>query len=416
METFSILFILALTLATVFQLWLSQRHIRYINQHQAAVPSAFADKISLADHQKAAQYTTAGVKLGQGQEIISVLILLAWTFGGGLNTINHWWQPLGLSETLTGVGVIITFMLIGYCLDLPISIYKTFVHEARFGFNRTDKSLFIKDQILHLILEFSILAGVIWVILTLMQSAGTYWWLWAWVFIATFMVLMMWLFPILIAPLFNKFTPLEEGPLKTTIEALLTRCGFASRGIFTMDGSKRSAHGNAYFTGFGAQKRIVFFDTLLESLNPQEIEAVLAHELGHFKRKHIFKGMALGLCIYLIAFAMIGGLMHAPWFFSGLGVENMSTYMGLLLFMLVSSVFSLFLLPLMSIFSRKHEFEADAFAAENSSAQELINALVKLYQENAKTLTPDPLYSTIHDSHPPAGIRVAHLLKYVQTA
>ena len=408
----SLIFVAALVAATAFQLWLSKRHTQYINAHKDNIPEAFADKITLEQHQKAADYTIAGVKLGQFNEVLAAILLLLWTRAGGLNALDQYWRSFELSTVSTGIIVILSLLVISTILDLPLSIYKTFVHEEKFGFNRTKKGQFAKDQVLELTVSLVILSPLLWVILTLMESAGTYWWDYTWAFLTGYMLFMMWAYPAFIAPLFNKFTLLEDAELKSTIENLLDRCGFASQGIFIMDGSKRSAHGNAYFTGFGAQKRIVFFDTLLKSLSATEIEAVLAHELGHFKRKHIRKQLIVMSLTNLAGLALLGWLITQEAFFTDLGGTTQSIYMGLVLFLLITPVFSIYFQPLKSIMSRKHEFEADEFAAKNSSATALINALVKLYQENSNTLTPDPLYSAFHDSHPPAGIRVKHLQQF----
>jgi STE24 endopeptidase len=414
METFSIIFIIALILATFTQLWLARRHIHHINSHKNQVPESFADKISSEKHLKAAEYTVAGTKLGQINTLFSTLLLLLWMLGGGLNLIDQTFRQLQMSDVLTGISVILCTLFIAHFIEIPFAIYKTFVHEEKFGFNKTNPKQFIKDQLSELVLSLVILAPLLWVILTLMESTGEYWWLAVWLVWSGFSLFLMWAYPIFIAPLFNKFTPLSDETLKSRIEQLLSKCGFKSQGIFVMDGSKRSSHGNAYFTGFGSNKRIVFFDTLLESLSPEEMEAVLAHELGHFKRKHVTKRLVSTLLLSLAGLAFLGWLIQQNWFFHGLGIQEPSSYMGLFLFLLVIPVFSIYFQPVFSLISRKHEFEADRFAAEQTDAQQLVNALVKLYEENASTLTPDPLYSAFHDSHPPAGIRVAELLKHAQ--
>lgn len=409
MQTFTTLFLVVLFAATLVQLYLSLRQQQHVSQHRDAVPAAFAGTISLAEHQKAADYTLAKGTVGRIDIVLSLVILLAWTLGGGLEWLDQQWRSLGWNELYTGTAVLMSLMLIGSLLDLPLSLYRTFVLEARFGFNKTTPATFIADLLKGAALMVVLGVPLIMLVLWLMASAGDYWWLYAWLALTAFSLLMTWAYPQFIAPLFNRFTPLPDGEVAERIHALLARTGFNSKGVFVMDGSRRSAHGNAYFTGFGKNKRIVFFDTLLEHLTPAQVEAVLAHELGHFKRKHIVKGMVLSMLLTLSGFALLAWLMQQDWFYSALGVSQPSTYMALVLFMLVSPAFTFFITPLMAWWSRRHEFEADAFAAEQSSSAELIAALVGLYRENASTLTPDPLHSAFYDSHPPAAIRIAHL-------
>lgn len=409
MQTFTYLFLAFLLASTLVQVYLSLRQKQHVSQHRSAVPAAFADKISLAEHQKAADYTLAKGGLGRIDLLISLLVLLVWTLGGGLEWLDTQWRSFGWNELYTGTGVIISLMLLGSLLDLPLSLYRTFVLEERFGFNKMTPATLIADLLKGAALMLVIGVPVVMLILWLMASAGSLWWLYAWAALTSFSLLMSWAYPKFIAPLFNKFSPLEAGEVADRINALLTRTGFNSKGVFVMDGSRRSAHGNAYFTGFGKNKRIVFFDTLLKHLTPAQVEAVLAHELGHFKRKHIVKGMALSMVMTLTGFIVLAWLMQQEWFYTSLGVSQPSTYMALLLFVLVSPAFTFFIDPLTAWWSRQHEFEADAFAAEQSSSTELIAALVGLYRENASTLTPDPLYSAFYDSHPPAAIRIAHL-------
>lgn len=409
MHTFGILFLIFFALSLFIKSWLAHRHIAHIAQHRARVPEAFNEKISLKEHQKAADYTTAKVRFGRWPMLYDAVLLLAWTFGGGLELLDQGWRGLALDPVYTGIGVILSMMLIGALLDLPFSVYSTFVIEERFGFNRTTIKTFIVDMIKGGLLGLAIGTPLIWVILWLMEKAGEFWWLYAWLVWTGFSLFLAWAYPTWIAPIFNKFTPLEEGETLQRINQLLRRCGFNSNGIFIIDGSRRSSHGNAYFSGFGKNKRIVFFDTLLQSLDNDELEAVLAHELGHFKRKHIVKGMAITFATSLIGLWVLAWLMDNEWFYSSLGVSTPSTYMALLLFSLVLPVFTFLLSPLMSMFSRKNEFEADAFAAQQTDAHNLIRALVNLYRENASTLTPDPLYSAFYDSHPPAPVRIAHL-------
>ena len=406
---FSYVFIIALAGAVFLQLWLIVRQNKHVATNRNAVPDAFADKISLEDHQKAADYTQAKLSVAKIELFYGVVLLLVWTFGGGLNWLDQLWAPFVTDPLWIGVAVMISFTIFGVVIDLPFSLYRTFVVEVKFGFNKMTLPLFVADFFKGILINLIIITPLLWVVLWLMQTAGPYWWVYAWAVIVSFMLLMMFIYPTFIAPLFNKFALLEDTTLKERIENLLDRCGFKSKGIYIMDGSKRSSHGNAYFTGLGNNKRIVFFDTLLESLLPQEIEAVLAHELGHFKHKHITKQLFIMSFLMLGSLALLGWLMQQGWFYTGLGVATDSTHMALILFMLVLSVFGIYFQPIFSFFSRKNEFEADDFAAQQSSASDLIQALVKLYKENANTLTPDPLYSAFHDSHPPAPVRVAFL-------
>jgi STE24 endopeptidase len=415
-HVFSVLFVgfLAITLGVRF--WLGSRHIRHVLAHRNAVPAQFAEKIQLSAHQKAADYTVAKTKAGLWMLLVNAAVLIGFTLLGGL----QWLSVTILDITGPGmtyqIGLLVAFAIISGIIDLPFEYYKQFVLEARFGFNKMSLGLFVADMVKGALLGAVIGLPLIWVILTLMEKSGDLWWLYAWIVWCGFQLLMLVLFPTVIAPLFNKFTPLTDDSLRTRIENLMKRVGFASKGLFVMDGSKRSAHGNAYFSGFGANKRIVFFDTLLSRLAPHEIEAVLAHELGHFKLKHIVKRIAFMFAISLGFLALLGYLKTRTWFYTGLGVEPMmgagNDAMALILFMLVLPVFTFLLSPLMSISSRKHEFEADAFAATHSSAPDLVSALVKLYEDNAATLTPDPLHSAFYDSHPPATMRINKLLAH----
>ncbi len=409
MQTFTYIFLAFLLASTLVQLYLSLRQKQHVSTHRNAVPSAFAGKISLEEHQKAADYTLAKGGLGRIDLLIGLAILLVWTLGGGLEWLDTQWRSFGWNALYTGTAVMISLILIGSLLDLPVSLYRTFVLEERFGFNKMTPATFITDMLKSAALALIIGIPVIMLILWLMTSAGSLWWLYAWAALTAFSLLMTWAYPKFIAPLFNKFSPLEDGEVAARLNALLARTGFNSKGVFVMDGSRRSAHGNAYFTGFGKNKRIVFFDTLLKHLTPAQVEAVLAHELGHFKRKHIVKGMALSMLMTLSGFIVLAWLMTQDWFYTALGISQPSTYMALVLFILVSPAFTFFIGPIMAWWSRKHEFEADEFAAQQSSSTELIAALVGLYKENASTLTPDPWYSAFYDSHPPAAIRIAHL-------
>lgn len=409
MNTFTQIFLFALFIATATQLWLSLRQVRHVRGHRSTVPAAFADKVTFAEHQKAADYTVAKQRFGWIETAVGIVILLAWTLGGGLSWIDQLWRSAGYSDLLTGTAVILSVMLISSAIDIPASLYRTFVLEARFGFNQSTPAVFVADMLKGVLLGLLIGVPVVMLILWLMESAGQWWWLYAWLAMTLFTLLLSWAFPKFIAPLFNKFKPLEQGKMLQRIEALLQRSGFNSQGVFVMDGSRRSSHGNAYFTGFGKSKRIVFFDTLLKQLTPPQVEAVLAHELGHFKHKHIVKGMLLSTGMMLVGFATLAWLMQQPWFYAGLGVEKPSIYMALILFLMVSPAFTFFMTPLMAWVSRRHEFEADTFAVEQTGSAELSSALVGLFKENAGTLTPDPLHSAFHDSHPPAAIRIAHL-------
>jgi len=409
METFSILFILALLLSLIVQLWLSNRQSNAILSNRGAVPDAFAEQITLEQHQKAADYTMAKLNINKIELVYGAILLLAWTLGGGLELVDISIRAYDYGEIITGLAVIFSIMLVSAIIDLPFTLYRTFKIEQRFGFNRMTAIQFIKDiltqTLLTLVLAVPLIAGILW----LMQDASSIWWIYVWAVLLSFGLLISWIFPTFIAPLFNKFMPLEDEELKQRITTLMDRCGFASNGIFVMDGSKRSSHGNAYFTGLGKNKRIVFFDTLLETLDPNEVEAVLAHELGHFKHHHVRKGLILNAVMTLAGLAILAWLIKQDAFYNALGVSHASTYMALILFSMVMPLLSIYLQPLMSSLSRKHEFEADDFAAEQSQPQTLIKALVKLYRDNANTLTPDHLYSAFHDSHPPAPVRVAHL-------
>ena len=409
MNLFSTIFLCSLGASIVVQWILVQRHIKHIQANRQAVPDEFSDKIPLEAHQKAADYTRAKAQTGLTELIIGALFLLIWTFGGGLQLLDSWWRSFGLSEIWTGTGFILSIFAIMTVLDLPMSIYRTFKLEESFGFNKMTPKIFIMDMIKNGIVGLLIGTPLLLLVLWIMENSGSYWWLYVWVTWLSFSIFMMWAYPAFIAPLFNKFRPLEDGELKTRIENLLTRNGFKSQGIHVMDGSTRSAHGNAYFTGLGANKRIVFFDTLIDELSHDEIEAVLAHELGHFKCNHIKKRISVLGTVFLIGLGILGWLIHADWFYNGLGVELESSYMALILFLIASPAFTFFLQPLFSFISRQHEFEADDFAAKQSLTDHLITALVNLYRENANTLTPDPIYSAFHDSHPPAPIRIAHL-------
>jgi STE24 endopeptidase len=409
MNTFSWLFLAALGASVALKLWLAQRQINSVAANRGQVPEAFADKIQLDAHQKAADYTLTNTRQGRVELVYNSLLLLGWTLGGGLQWLDKLWSSAGWGEINHGVALMVSAFAIMALLELPFSLYHTFVIEERFGFNKTTPATFIGDLVKQTLLMLILGIPLAWAALWLMQESGRLWWLYLWLLWAGFSLLMLWAYPAVIAPLFNKFTLLDNEQLQQRIQTLLDRCGFKSRGIYVMDGSRRTGHGNAYFTGMGQNKRIVFFDTLLETLEPDEIEAVLAHELGHFKRKHVQKRIITMMLTSLAGLALLGWLIQQTWFYQGLGVAQPANHLALLLFLMVSPVFTLFLQPLASWFSRRHEFEADDYAAAQSSATDLIHALVKLYKENASTLTPDPLYSAFYDSHPPAPVRVAHL-------
>ena len=408
--SFTALFIAALVLTTAMRVWLGLRHIAHIAAHREAVPAAFSAAIPLEAHRKAADYTSAKVRLALVEVGVGALLLLAFTLGGGLQWLHDAWDAtFAAGGYAHGMAFIASVAVIGFLVDLPLSLYRTFVLEQRFGFNKMTWRLFVADLGREALLAAAIGLPVVFAVLWLMQRMGDLWWFYVWLFWLGFNLLVLLIYPSFIAPLFNKFSPLADQSLKERIESLLTRCGFRSSGLFVMDGSKRSSHGNAYFTGFGAAKRIVFFDTLIERLRPEEIEAVLAHELGHYRHHHVWKriaAMALGM---LGLFWLMGWLIGQAWFYEGLGMSAQSTAAALVLFSLVLPVFLFPLAPLASFVSRKHEFEADAYAARQARASDLVAALVKLYRDNAATLTPDPLYSKFYDSHPPAAIRVARL-------
>jgi STE24 endopeptidase len=411
LNSFSVVFLAALALMIALRLWLGLRQITHILRHRDAVPPQFADRVSIYAHQKAADYSVTRTRFGRLGLAVEVAVLLAFTFGGGLQLLHDFWSARldGLSY---GVALIVSVMTISGLIDLPLSLYTQFVIEERFGFNRMTLRLFFSDLAKQLALGLIIGIPVLLAVLWLMTQMGANWWLYVWLFWCGFNLLILFIYPAWIAPLFNKFTPLEDDALKQRIEALLNRCGFASSGLFVMDGSKRSAHGNAYFTGFGKTKRIVFFDTLLGRLRPEEVEAVLAHELGHFRHRHIVKRIVLIFAMTLLLLFALGQLMLTDWFFAGLGVNAAgahNTAMALILFFLTVPVFTFLATPLASLLSRRHEYEADRYAADHASAADLVQALVKLYEDNAATLTPDPLHSLFYDSHPPAALRIARL-------
>ncbi len=408
----TILFLVFLGAMLAFQTWLSLRHLRHVSAHREQVPAEFTDAVPLEAHQKAADYTADKVRLGIIERLVDAAVLLLLTLGGGLlyiSTLSSDWLD---NRYAAGIALVFGVMIASSIFSMPFDLYRTFVLEARYGFNKVTLKLYLLDALKGMLLGAAIGVPLLLATFWLMEKMGALWWLYVWLMWLGFSLLMIAVYPNFIAPLFNKFSPLADESLKQRIEALLKRCGFTSSGLFVMDGSKRSSHGNAYFTGFGNTKRIVFFDTLIERLSPTEIEAVLAHELGHFKRKHIYKMMVGQFLLTLVILAAMGWVIDKPWFYAGLGAPldgRPPVALSLMLFFLVLGVFTFWLTPIGSLLSRKHEFEADAYAAEQTHAGDLVTALVKLYRDNASTLTPDPLHSAVYDSHPPAAIRIAHL-------
>jgi STE24 endopeptidase len=410
------LFALLLVAATLTRSWLNQRQVAAVLMHRDRVPEAFSAQIDLPSHQKAADYTVASARVSRWDNLLDAVVALLLTLGGGIDRIDRWWDWAGLGPVLHGTAVVLTTLLLVSLVGLPMTLWRTFGVEARFGFNRTTPGLFVVDLIKSLALSLLIGGPLILIVLFLMQRAGEYWWIYAWGVWVAYAVLMTWAYPTLIAPLFNKFTPLQDESLRQRTEALLQRCGFSSKGVFVMDGSRRSVHGNAYFTGVGRSKRIVFFDTLVERLQIPEIEAVLAHELGHFRLHHVRWRLLLSLGLGFGGLALLGALAEWPEFYSAFAIQRPSAHTALLLFLFTLPVFTYFLTPLGAWWSRKHEFEADQFAATYADAGQLAEALVKLYRDNATTLTPDRVHSAFYDSHPPALIRIARLQQLAQAA
>jgi len=409
MHSFTLAFVLALLAHLAVQVWLARRQIIHVKSHRDAIPPGFETAVSAAEHAKAADYASARQRVGIVETIYDAAIVLALTLGGGIAVLGDWvagfTAPGVFAGTLHLLAVFAAMTLAG----LPFTVYQTFVLEQRFGFNRTRPATFLGDQLkawaLGLVLGGGVAAGVLWI----MAEAGTSWWVVGWAAWLAFSLLVTWAWPRVIAPLFNKFSPLEDKPLRERIDALLARCDFHAKAVYVMDGSRRSSHGNAYFTGLGREKRIVFFDTLLTSLNAAQVESVLAHELAHFKLRHIPQRLLVGAAMSLAGFALLGWLSRQEWFYTALGVPNASDAAALLLFMLVVPAFTWVVSPALTAWSRRHEYEADAFAAQHSDARSLAEALVTLYKDNATTLTPDPLYSAFHDSHPPPAARIERL-------
>jgi len=412
MQTFTLLFLAALSLTLGIRVWLALRHIGHIQARRDQVPADFTAQITLDAHRKAADYSIAKTRLGIVHALLETAMLLLFTLGGGLEAVDRLAAGLLDSPLWQGTALILAVFVMLAIVELPLGVYRTFVIDEQFGFNKTTPALFLADlakqAALGAALGIPLLLGVLW----LMARMGENWWLYVWLAWMGFNLLMLALYPVFIAPIFNKFAPLEDQTLKARVEKLLGECDFQAQGLFVMDGSRRTSHGNAYFTGFGKARRIVFFDTLLARLDPDEIVAVLAHELGHFKHRHIVKRIVLIFAMSLAGLWLLGWLMGQSWFFSGLGVATPGTAMALLLFLLVSPAFTFLSQPLMSFYSRQHEFEADRYATCHARADDLVRALVKLYNDNAATLTPDPLHSAFYDSHPPAAIRIAQLKKF----
>lgn len=414
---FTLVFSAVLVLGLLTKFYLASRQIRHVARNRNAVPAAFAGTIPLAAHQKAADYTIAKARFGMLEMAFGAAVLLGWTLLGGIDALNQAFNGSALASwgsLVPQLALLAAFGLISGLLDLPFTLYSTFRIEERFGFNKMTLKLWLADLVKSTLVGIVIGLPIVALILWLMGSAGSLWWLWAWGVWMGFNLLVLVLYPTVIAPMFNKFKPLEDEALKTRVTALMQRCGFAAKGLFVMDGSKRSAHANAYFTGFGAAKRVVFYDTLLKQLSPGEVDAVLAHELGHFKHKHIIKRIVSMFAMSLAGFALLGWLSSQVWFYTGLGVRpnlaGANDALALLLFLLVVPLFSFFVSPVFAQFSRKHEFEADAYAVAQTDGKDLQSALLKLYQDNASTLTPDPVFVKFYYSHPPASERLGRMI------
>ncbi|HWZ64710.1 MAG TPA: M48 family metallopeptidase [Steroidobacteraceae bacterium] len=415
MQWLTPLFVVAVLAGLILELWLGHRQAAAAVAHRGTVPAPFAASISALEHAKAADYTAAKLRLGRLELLVDGALTLALTIGGGLAALDALWGRWQLREPWLGLAVIASAFLVMRLISLPLSLWRTFVLEARFGFNRTTPALYLADLAKSLGLAVLLGGPLLLAMLELMQRAGRSWWLWAWGLWLAVMLLMAWAWPAFIAPLFNRFSPLADQDLKARIEALLERCGFASKGVFVVDSSRRSTHGNAYFTGIGRNKRIVFFDTLLKTLGHGEVEAVLAHELGHFRLRHVRARLAVSVAAAFVGLAVLGWLTTRSGFYRALGVPTPSPHAALLLFLLVVPAFTFFLTPLGALWSRRHEFAADAFASRNASAIELASALVKLHRDNASTLTPDRLYVAFYYSHPPPLARITRLRELTQT-
>jgi STE24 endopeptidase len=410
MHTFTAIFVAALAAHLAIRLWLAGRQIAFVQAHRDAVPPGFSGVVSPVEHARAADYATATERFERIEAVYDTLVVMGLTLGGGIAAFGVW------SESVAGSGVgggtlhLMSVLAAAALLGLPFGVCRTFILEQRFGFNRTRPGTFVADQLkgwaLGLVLGGAAAAGILWI----MRTTDWWWWLAGWAAWLGFSLLVTWVWPRMIAPLFNRFSPLEDAALRERIDALLARCGFHAKAVFVMDGSRRSAHGNAYFTGLGREKRIVFFDTLLATLTPAQVESVLAHELAHFKLRHVPQRLVAGALMSLAGFALLGWLATQDWFYAALGVPARSDSAALLLFMLAAPAFTWVVSPLLAAWSRRHEFEADAFAARHSDAGSLADALVTLYKDNATTLTPDPVYSAFHHSHPPPAARIERLV------
>jgi len=410
MNEFTYLFLLMLCVSLIVRFWLTLRQQHHVSAQRQHVPDAFQLRVTLAAHQKAAAYTLAGLKLERSGIIVGTVMMALWTVGGGLQWLDGFWSQRNLSSLTHGVALILSLLAITYVIELPLGIWRTFVIERHFGFNRSGTGLFITDRLREIVLTALLMTPLLYAILWLIAHQ-TYWWLDVWLVWYGFSLLMLWLYPVVIAPLFNRFKVLDDPELRQRIEALLHRSGFKTRGIFVVDGSRRSSHGNAYFTGLGRNKRIVFYDTLLQSLNHDETLAVLSHELGHFHHAHIRKRLVTMAVVSLAILSLLAWLGPQTWFYQGLGVSRSDGDMLLALFLVCAPLLADFVQPLMMYLNRRDEYQADAFAARCQLAQPLSEALIKLYQDNATTLTPDPLYATFHESHPTAADRISHLVK-----
>lgn len=413
-ETWRWLVLIALAVSLATRFWLARRQQRHVNAHRGQVPEAFRGRIGLAAHGRAADYTRAKLRLGLVEASLSALVFLGLTVGGGIQAIVEAWQPWAGNHPIAGqIAIFVTVLLVGSVIELPVDLWRQFVLERRFGFNRMTLATFVADLARSTLVAALLGLPLLAIVIALMQAQSN-WWGWVWLVWVGFSVLMLLIFPTWIAPMFNRFSPLGAGDVRDRVESLVVRNGFRADGLFVMDGSRRSAHGNAYFTGLGRSKRIVFFDTLLDRLNPAEVEAVLAHELGHFRKGHVRRRLLMSLLSSFAGLALLGWLADQPWFYQGLGVAAPATVaegpgLALLLFMFVMPLFLFVLRPIASWLSRRDEFEADDFAAAQSSGADLASALIKLYEDNAATLTPDPVHSAFYDSHPPAAIRVERL-------
>ncbi len=411
---FTQLFLFFLFLTCIVRFWLAVRQLHTVKKYRNSVPEQFTGRITLSAHQKAAAYTIAKTRFSLISLTVDTVVLLGFTLFGGLQYLAEFTIAHITNSMIGKIALILAVCIIIGVLDLPFDYYRQFVIEENFGFNKMTLSLYCGDMIKNTLLSAIIGLPLLWILLITMDKTGTWWWLYTWVLWNAFQCLMLFIYPTFIAPLFNKFSPLTDEKLRNRIEQLMQRVGFQSKGLYIMDGSKRSSHGNAYFTGFGSAKRVVFFDTLIERLVPEEIEAVLAHELGHFRLKHVMKRIIFTSFISLAFLALLGFLKNEPWFYTGLGIEPdlASNAVAIILFILTLPIFTFFLSPIISMSSRKHEFEADAFSAQYTDARHLVSALVKMYEDNASTLTPDPLHSAFYDSHPPASIRINRLLRH----